>query len=121
MRLVVMGTSGLISELALAISGKKKYYKRFAAEMTMLEELRYSTIRYTPGLVTAQTGLDDSAANAFIIKHPIPAEFVRAASELELKMWVREQYRAQLRSDSVLQGPQRTSGFQTGKLTRAAE
>ncbi len=92
-----IGTSGLISELALSLSGKKKYYKRFAGEMAMLEELRYSSIRYTPEMVAAQTGLDDSAASAFILKHPMTNEFVRTASELELKMWVREQYRADQR------------------------
>jgi predicted PP-loop superfamily ATPase len=94
-----IGTTGLISDLALGISGKKKYYKRFAAEMTMLEEMQYSSIRYTTSLVVAQTGLTDSAAAAFIVRNPIPLDFVRVASELELKMWVREQYRAELAAE----------------------
>ena len=94
-----VGTTGLISELALGLSGKKKYYKRFAEDMIMLEELRYSSIRYTPSLVATQTGLNDSAAAAFINRHPIPNDFVRVASELELKMWVREQYRAELAAE----------------------
>lgn len=89
-----IGVDGPLSALALWASGKKKRYKSFEQEMTMLEDMRYATIRYTPDLVIAQTGLDDSAANAFIIKHPIPNDFVREASELELKMWVRNQYRA---------------------------
>jgi hypothetical protein len=108
-----IGASGLISELVLGLSGKKKYYKRFAEEMAMLEELRYAGIRYTPGLVSSLTGLDDSAATFFIARHPIPADFVRVASELELKQWVREQYRAQQKADSAgaPQQPARTETF----------
>ena len=91
-----IGADGLVSELALWASGKKKYYRDFAKEMTMLEDMRYASIRYTTDMVMAQTGLSDSAASIFIVKHPIPDDFVRDASELELKMWVRNQYRASL-------------------------
>ncbi|MEO6832855.1 MAG: hypothetical protein ABI378_10205 [Chitinophagaceae bacterium] len=91
-----IGVDGPFSALALWASGKKKKYKNLEQEMAMLEDMRYASIRYTPDLVKAQTGLDDSAANAFIIKHPIPNDFVRDATELELKMWVRNQYRTSI-------------------------
>ncbi|MBS1644679.1 MAG: hypothetical protein JST36_06530 [Bacteroidetes bacterium] len=89
-----IGIDGPFSALALWASGKKKYYKNFQKELVALEDMRYASIRYTPELVKAQTGLDDSGANAFIRAHPIPNDFVRYASELELKMWVRNEYRA---------------------------
>jgi hypothetical protein len=38
-------------------------------------------------------GIDDSAALAFVDSHPVPYDFVRTASDLELKMWIREEYR----------------------------
>jgi hypothetical protein len=101
---VGVGVGGVFSELALLISGKKKQYRRLEKEMLFLEQMRYSDIRYTPSLVAAQTGLNDSAANAFIVRHPIPDDFVRAASELELKMWVREQWRAELKADTPAKG-----------------
>ncbi len=93
-----IGADGVFSELALWATGKKKTYRNFAREMKMLEDLRYASIRYTTDLVISQTGLSDSAANAFIIKHPIPDDFVRNSNELELKMWVRNQYRASIDS-----------------------
>lgn len=96
-----IGMSGLFSELALRASGKKKAYRRFADEMLFLEQMRYADIRYSPGMVRSQTGLDDSAAAIFIAQHPIPDDFVHAASELELKMWIREQYRGSLKADSA--------------------
>jgi len=104
---VGVGVGGIFSELALIASGKKKQYRRFEKEMLFLEGLRFSDIRYTPSLVAAQTGLDDSAAYAFIAQHPISPDFLRVASELELKMWVREQYREQQALDQlrVKQGP----------------
>lgn len=89
-----IGIDGPFSALALWASGKKKYYKDFQKELVALEDMRYASIRYTPELVKTQTGLDDSGANAFILAHPIPNDFVRYASELELKMWVRNQFRA---------------------------
>lgn len=91
-----IGVDGPFSALALWASGKKKKYKDFAETMAMLEDTRYASIRYTQELVKAQTGLGDSAANVFIQQHPIPNDFVRDASELELKMWVRNQYRASI-------------------------
>lgn len=90
-----VGANGLVSELALLVSGKKKAAKRLEAELLYLEGLQYASIRYTPWLVSAQTGLEDSAAIAFIVRNPIPNDFLRLASELELKMRIRELYRAE--------------------------
>jgi hypothetical protein len=96
-----IGVNGAVSDLALAISGKKRYYKNFASSMQMLEELRFSSIRYTPEAVAAQTGMSDSAAAQFIQRNPMPADFARNAGELEFKMWIRTAYRDELRQDSL--------------------
>lgn len=89
-----IGTSGLISELALAVSGRKKRAKQFVEDLQMLESWRYEAIRYTPTLVMAQTGLSDSAARSFILQHPMPLDLLRGGSEMALKMWVRDEFRA---------------------------
>lgn len=96
-----IGANGLISDLALAISGKKRYYKNFASTMEMLEDLRFSSIRYTPEMVAGQTGMNDSASAQFIQRNPMPAEFARTAGELEFKMWIRTAYRRELHQDSL--------------------
>lgn len=89
-----VGTSGLISELALQLSGRKKRAKQFVQDLQMLEAWRYEAIRYTPELVMVQTGLDDSTARAFILKHPMPMDLLRSGSEMALKMWIRDEFRA---------------------------
>ena len=96
-----VGAEGLISQLALIATGKRKAARRLEEEMLYLEGLQYSSIRYTPWLVSSQTGLDDSAAAAFIIRNPIPNDFLRVASELELKMRVRELYKGESGLDSA--------------------
>lgn len=89
-----VGARGMISDLALSLSGKKKRAKQFAHDLQMLEEWRYEAIRYTPQLVMSQTGLDDSTARMFIVHHPMPYDLLRTGSELALKSWVRDEFQA---------------------------
>lgn len=96
-----IGANGLISDLALGLSGKKKYYRQFASNMQMLEDLRFSGIRYTPEAVAAQTGMNDSAAAQFIQRNPMPTEIARYSGDLEFKMWIRTAYRTERRQDSL--------------------
>jgi hypothetical protein len=98
-----VSVGGVLSELALLASGKKKEVRRFEQEMLMLEGLQYSAIRYNPALVATQTGLSDTAATAFIVRNPLPNDYLRVASELELKMRVRDMYRAERKADSLKQ------------------
>jgi hypothetical protein len=96
-----IGFSGIVSELALRATGKRKAAKEVARNLYYLEDLQLNSIRYTPTLVKAQTGLDDSAAWAFIRRHPIPNDFLRDASELELKQRIRDLYREDLRQTAA--------------------
>lgn len=84
---------GLISNLALVASGKKAHYRGFARNIKRYEADRLATIRYTTTLVSEQTGLEEDSAYAFIASHPLDDDFLRSATELELKMRVREMYR----------------------------
>ena len=96
------GTGGLVSQLALSLTGKRKAAKDFYREYKFLDEMRYSSIRYTSALVSAQTGLNDTAAEQFIARNPIPIDYLRVVSELELKMRIRELYREDLKKDSLI-------------------
>jgi hypothetical protein len=98
-----LGASGLISELALRATGKKRAARRLQEEMLFLEGMQYSYIRYNAAMVAAQTGLSDTAAEAFIARHPIPNDYLQAASELELKQHIRDLYREELKADSLKQ------------------
>ncbi len=95
------GVSGIFSELALLATGKKKAVRRLQEEMLFLECMQFSNIRYTPSLVASQTGLNDSAAERFIVRNPIPNDYLRVASELELKQRIRDMYRDELKQDSL--------------------
>jgi hypothetical protein len=86
-----VGVSGLFTETALRLSGRKKAARKFERIMLQDERDRYTAIRYNPVLVSRVTGMSDSLAVAFVQRHPIPYDFVRQASDLEIKMWIREQ------------------------------
>ncbi|MES2704534.1 MAG: hypothetical protein V4649_17980 [Bacteroidota bacterium] len=90
---VGIGFEGIFSELALRASGKKKRFKDFAATMQADEEERFIKIRYNVPIVSLVTGLTDSAAANFIVRHPIPYDFARAATDLELKSWILYEYK----------------------------
>ncbi len=92
-----IGFDGVISELALRLTGKRKAARRVVNNLYYLEDLQLNSIRYTPTLVKTQTGLNDSEAWSFIRRHPIPNDFLRDASELELKQRIRDLYRQDLR------------------------
>ncbi len=84
---------GAISNFAMIATGKKRQYKRFARALKEMEAGKYAAIRYTTAMVSEQTGLPEDSAMAFIAKHPLDEDFLRSASELELRMRVREMYR----------------------------
>jgi hypothetical protein len=85
---VGVGFDGIFSELALRASGKKKRYKRFASTMQADEQQRYINIRYNAPLVSKVTGINDSLATTFVNAHPMPYDFARAATDLEIKSWI---------------------------------
>ncbi len=86
--------SGVFSNLAQLASGRKTQYRRLTRELKRIEARKFAAIRYTTALVGEQTGLAEDSAMAFIAAHPLDEEFLRSASELELKMRVRDMYRS---------------------------
>jgi len=86
--------TGGITKLARVISGRHKREKRFVEELMADQESRFISLRYTPALVETLTGLSGDSLSLFMAHNPMPHEFARTASDLELKMWIRTQARA---------------------------
>lgn len=82
-----------ITLLAEKLSGNSKRIFRFQQQFMSWEKEKFTASRYTEALTTALTGLHGDTLAHFMNINPIPYDFVRAASELELKMWIRERYR----------------------------
>lgn len=78
------------------IQKRTKKYKRLKAFQDRFmndEKQSYIDSRYTPQLITELTGLKDDSLTLFLKAFPIAYEFSRSATELELKMWVKYNYR----------------------------
>lgn len=96
--------------VAEQFSKKAKQRHRFQKNYWKWEDQKFIDTRYTSDMVQNLTGLyGDSLAN-FMNAYPIAAEYARTATDLELKMWVKYNYRQWqkqlLNSDSLNVKPQ---------------
>lgn len=93
------GFTGLIGGPIQKMSRSYKQNKRFKENFQRDMEQRFIDTRYTPALVTTLTGLSGDTLIFFMNTHPMEYDFARHASDLELKVWIRENYRAYLKQD----------------------
>lgn len=84
---------GFFSEIVVGLSGKKKRQKRFFEQLKRDEKSRFIALFYNTLIVKDLTKLDDSTAEQFIVNNPMPYDFARTASTLEINMWIREKFR----------------------------
>jgi hypothetical protein len=90
-----IGCSGCVGWLADKITGNSKRPKRFRKNFAADDETRFIDSRYNYDLVTSLTGIKDiDSVAAFIYAYPLDYPFARAATDLELKSWVLQNYRA---------------------------
>jgi hypothetical protein len=75
--------------LAQLVSKKSKQRKKFQKNFYKWEDERYIESRYTPELVAQITKLSGDSLYYFINTYPIEGDFARAATQTELKMWIR--------------------------------
>lgn len=85
-----------ISSLIQKRTKKYKRLKAFQDRYKNDEKQLYAGSRYTPELITSLTGLTNDSLSLFMKAFPVAYEFVRAATDLELKMWIRYNYRTWL-------------------------
>lgn len=82
-----------VSFLAEKLSGRSKQIFRFQKSFQYWETEKFIETRYTAELTETLTGLKGDTLRHFMNLNPLPYDFARSASDLELKMWIREKYR----------------------------
>lgn len=81
------------SYVAEKFSRKSKQTFAFQKKYAELENERFIDTRYTPELVAEQTGLTGDSIGYFMNDYPMPYDYARTATEMEMKMWIRYNYR----------------------------
>lgn len=82
-----------VSLIAEKFSKKSKAMFRFQKAYNKWEDDQYTDSKYTPEMVHDMTGLGGDTLAHFMNTFPMPYDYARSATDLELKMWVRYNYR----------------------------
>lgn len=82
-----------VTWIAEKFSKRSKQIFRFQKNFSYWEDNKFIESRYTPVLVQQLTHLSGDTLAWFMNANPMPYDYVRTATDLELKMWIREQYR----------------------------
>ncbi len=78
-----------MTALAQQFSRKAKQRRRFQLNYSDWENQKFIESRYTSEFVATVVPLRGDTLIAFINHYPIAADFARAATDLELKMWIK--------------------------------
>ena len=82
-----------VSFIMERISKKQRSLFKFQEDFERMEDDRFIETRYTPELAGSLTGLTGDTLGHFMVANPMPFDFARVATDLEVKMWIRAQYR----------------------------
>jgi hypothetical protein len=85
--------NGLIGKTVSRITGREKRLQRFKRTFVQGERDRFINTRYNTEVIYRVTGLTGDDAGKFLNAYPIPYDYARTASELELLMWIRNNYK----------------------------
>ena len=85
--------SSPFSYVAEKFNKRAKQRKKFQKNFPKWESERYIETIYTQELVHEQTGLSGDSLGYFMSANPMPYDYARTATELEMKMWIRYHYR----------------------------
>jgi hypothetical protein len=88
-----------VSFLMERISKKQRALFKFQEEFGRMEDDRFIESRYTRELAGSLTGLTGDTLGNFMVDNPMPFDYARAATDLEIKMWIRAQYREWILKD----------------------
>ncbi len=91
------GFTGLIGGPVQKMSKSYKRNKKFKAAFQSDMEQKFIDTRYSQKLVTALTGFTGDTMVVFMNSYPMDYDFARAATDLEIKMWIRNNYREYLK------------------------
>lgn len=94
-----IGISGGFGWLADKITGNSKSAKRFRKGFASDDEIKFIDSRYNTDVVALVIDMKDRDSIATFINHyPMEYDFARAATELEIKAWVRANYKDYMRT-----------------------
>lgn len=82
-----------VSFVADRISKKSRSRLQFQRNFNKWESEKFIDTRYTPELVSQLTGLTEDSLGYFMNAYPMDYDYARAATDLELKMWIRFHYK----------------------------
>lgn len=90
------------SALAEQFDKKSKQIKRFQENYFKWEDQKFIDTRYSFGEVEKLTNLHGDTLAAFINTYPMPVDYARTASDLEIKMWIKYNYREWIKKPRVI-------------------
>ena len=90
------------SAVAEKFNKKAKRTYKFQKEYEDRDLQRFIDTRYTPDLVESITNLTGDTLGYFMNSYPMPYDFARTASDLELKMWIRTNYKAWMKKEALV-------------------
>ena len=88
-----IGFNGIFSKMASILTGREKKLKHFKNQFITGEQEKFIATRYNIAVVTKITGLTGEDAGRFMNAYPMPYDFARAASGLELQAWIRNNFK----------------------------
>jgi len=96
------GIGSPVSFVADRLSRKSRDLYNFKKMYNTMEDQRYIDTKYTPELVQSLTQLKGDTLAKFMNSYPMPVEYARNATDLELKMWIRSNFKNFMqRTDSL--------------------
>jgi hypothetical protein len=90
------------STVAELFSKKKKLTKRFQSNFIKWENEQYTSTVYTPELISSLTGLQHDSLASFMNTYPIAVDYARTATALEVKMWIKYNYREWIKNPKMI-------------------
>jgi hypothetical protein len=82
-----------VTFVAEKLSKQSRQIFKFQKSFNYWEEVKFIESRYSPELVQTLTGLRGDTLATFMNSNPMPVDYARAASDLEIKLWIREQFK----------------------------
>ena len=82
-----------VSFVAEKFNKNSKRIFRFQKSFYYWEDQKFIDTRYSTELVGDLTGLTGDSLAHFMNANPMPYDYARTASELEIKMWIRERFK----------------------------
>lgn len=91
-----------VSALAEQFNKQSKQIYRFQKNFVRWEDQKFVDTRYSLEEVGKLTGLKGDTLGAFMSAYPMANDFARAATDLEIKMWIKYNYKEWIKNPIVL-------------------